>query len=151
MKDLLGGIRNPFSRAGNAPRSGSPELPPKPQSETMRSAFHAFANSGLFLKDWYLSIYRDVAEANQDPLRHFLEAGWKEGRKPNPLFDPLWYLARNPDASASGMNPLFHYWMLGEKHNRQPSPLFETDWYRERYEAEIGAGARTLSRISLAQ
>lgn len=38
---------------------------------------------GLFDSDFYLSQNPDVAAAGTDPLLHFLEYGWKEGRRPS--------------------------------------------------------------------
>jgi glycosyltransferase involved in cell wall biosynthesis len=137
MKDFFSGITNPLRGKATNPERANPS----PASASMRSAMIAFANSGLFLRDWYLSAYPDIATAKVDPFRHFLEMGWKERRKPNPYFDPQWYLARHPDVAASGVNPLAHYWMFGEKQNRQPCALFDTEWYRETYKAEIGSGS----------
>jgi hypothetical protein len=44
--------------------------------------------SGLFDAAWYLRTYRDVADAGVDPLRHYIESGIKEGRRPNE--SPAW-------------------------------------------------------------
>lgn len=109
--------------------------------EAVRQAVLNFERSGLFQRDWYLRTYPDVAAANVDPMAHYLEVGWREGRKPHPFFDAKWYLSKNPDAAASGMSPLLHYWRFGERENRQPCPLFETAWYRATYHAPIGAGS----------
>ena len=42
---------------------------------------------GLFDPEWYLNYYKDVAEAKVDPLRHYVEYGFKEGRKPDGLLE----------------------------------------------------------------
>ena len=34
---------------------------------------------------------------------HWLDAGWKEGEDPNPLFDSDWYLAQNPDVAEAAV------------------------------------------------
>lgn len=39
--------------------------------------------SGLFDAEWYLGTYKDVAHAGVDPLRHYIECGLREGRRPN--------------------------------------------------------------------
>ena len=50
---------------------------------------------------YYLAENPDVAAAHSNPLLHFLRYGWKEGRKPNPLFDAEFYAGRrNPDEAA---------------------------------------------------
>lgn len=45
----------------------------------------------LYLKDemdneWYLKTYPDVADAESDPIEHYLTVGWQEGRKPSENF-----------------------------------------------------------------
>ena len=91
--------------------------------------------SGLFDAAWHLSLYADLAAAGIDPLAHFAEWGWREGRHPNPYFDTGWYLRQNPDVAHAGINPLVHYILLGEAENRSPSPHFDLPWYRTRHTA----------------
>jgi glycosyltransferase involved in cell wall biosynthesis len=89
--------------------------------------------SSLFDEDYYLNTYADVAESALSPLPHFIDVGFKEGRRPNPYFDPLWYWDQHPDVRESGMQPLVHYAKFGDIENRQPSAWFNTKWYRENY------------------
>ena len=58
---------------------------------------------------YYLFWYPDVRAAGLDPLRHYLLAGWKEGRDPSAGFSTSGYLASNPDVAASNHNPLVHF------------------------------------------
>ena len=58
---------------------------------------------------YYLFWYPDVRAVVQDPLRHYLYHGWKEGRDPSAGFSTAGYLAANPDVAASGHNPLVHF------------------------------------------
>ena len=58
---------------------------------------------------YYLFWYPDVRAAGLDPLRHYLLAGWKEGRDPSAGFSTTGYLAANPDVAAAGHNPLVHF------------------------------------------
>jgi hypothetical protein len=74
--------------------------------------------SDLFSADWYLSQYPDVAEADLDPLMHYLQYGAAEGRDPGPEFSTRAYLERNPDVAAAGVNPLFHYVRYGKSEGR---------------------------------
>lgn len=83
----------------------------------------------LFDPDYYLSNNPDVAQAEADPLLHFMTYGVYEGRKPNPFFDPRYYLERYPDVAAARDNPLVHYLTHGAAEGRDPSPLFDSDWY----------------------
>ncbi len=68
----------------------------------------AVAQTGLFDRAYYAEHNPDVAD-RVDPALHFARSGWREGRRPNPDFDPADYLARNPAVAAQGMNPLLHY------------------------------------------
>ncbi|WP_331314135.1 hypothetical protein [Methylobacterium mesophilicum] len=62
---------------------------------------------------YYLFWYPDVRAAGLDPLRHYLLAGWKEGRDPSAGFSTGGYLAANPDVAAMGHNPLLHFLNAG--------------------------------------
>ncbi|WP_455957628.1 hypothetical protein [Methylorubrum aminovorans] len=62
-----------------------------------------------FDKDFYLSRNPDVAKSGTNPLQHYLEHGWREGREPSAGFSGQRYLALNPDVMAEGINPLVHY------------------------------------------
>lgn len=76
------------------------------------------AISTLFNKKWYLLKNEDVEKAKVDPVKHYLEQGWKEGRNPSPLFDGNSYLRLNPDVEKAGINPLLHYENIGRLENR---------------------------------
>jgi hypothetical protein len=71
----------------------------------------------------------DVAAKRGDPLAHYLDYGWGEGRRPNPLFDPAWYLERYPDVAEAGKEPLGHYAESGWREGRLPSPNFDAVAY----------------------
>jgi 4-hydroxybenzoate polyprenyltransferase len=58
---------------------------------------------------WYLATNPDVAAAGLDPVRHYLEHGWREGRDPRRDFSTLGYLAMREDVARSGRNPFIHY------------------------------------------
>lgn len=90
------------------------------------------AASGLFDLNHYLIANPDVREAARDPYLHFHEHGWREGRRPNPYFDPLWYRSHYL-ADRSATNPLAHYASVGENKGFRPSPLFDPTWYRATY------------------
>jgi hypothetical protein len=79
----------------------------------------AIASSGLFDAAWYLATYPDVAAAGIDPLAHFVEVGWREGRDAGPGFATSAYLKANPDVARSGINPLFHYIEFGRSEGRE--------------------------------
>ncbi len=100
----------------------------------------AIRQSGVFLSPWYLAQHRALDTPGADGVAHFCTAGWREGARPNPYFDPAWYLAHNPEIAAAGVNPLLHYIAFGEFEGRDPCPYFDVRWYRATY----GLGAREL-------
>jgi len=74
--------------------------------------------SGLFDSAYYLQNNPDVRNTDGDPLLHFIEHGWKEGRNPSPDFETNFYLSMYPDVKKSGMNPLVHFIVYGTKEGR---------------------------------
>lgn len=77
-----------------------------------RNLDHSIAlveQSLLFDRDWYLERYPDVASEGVDPVRHYIELGWREGRDPGPQFSTTAYLKSNADVASLGANPLLHY------------------------------------------
>nr|MBQ0091006.1 hypothetical protein [Candidatus Enterousia merdequi] len=76
------------------------------------------AKSKYFDKKWYLITYPDVAKTKMDPVKHYLEYGWKEGRNPSEKFNTNAYLSSNIDVKDSNMNPLLHYEKYGKKEGR---------------------------------
>jgi hypothetical protein len=71
------------------------------------------ARIGGFNEAFYLWKYQDVANQGVDPLLHYLEHGWLEGRDPCESFSTRGYLDHNPDVRAAGINPLVHFWESG--------------------------------------
>ena len=77
----------------------------------------------LFDRDYYLSIYRDVRESKLDPLAHYINSGWKEGRDPHPLFQTNVYLDTEKGLKEKLIelksNPLEHYLYFGDYEKRK--------------------------------
>ena len=67
---------------------------------------------------YYLSAWPDVAAAGQDPLDHFLQTGWREGRDPSRDFSVAGYLEANPDLADAGVNPFLHWLAAGRAEGR---------------------------------
>ncbi len=76
--------------------------------------------------------------AGVDPLTHFEQHGWQEGRDPSLLFSAAKYLAANPDVKAAGVDPLLHYVQYGQSEGRMAflpgdtaaaDPLIKADYY----------------------
>lgn len=98
----------------------------------------------IFDAEFYRRANPDVAATGADPLTHYLQIGWAEGRNPSPLFDNDWYFEQNPDVAKAGLNPLLHYLSAGASEGREPSPLFDGKWYLEQYPDVAKAGVNPL-------
>jgi len=81
------------------------------------------AESELFDADYYLSTYEDVRAAGINPLQHYLEQGWREGRDPSAGFSTKAYLEHYSDVRLRRINPLIHYLRYGYYEGR---PIFDT-------------------------
>ncbi len=73
---------------------------------------------------YYLANNVDVKQDGMDPLYHYLNYGWKEGRNPNALFNTNFYLSKNPGLIAANTNPLLHYEQTGWQQGAEPSFQF---------------------------
>lgn len=80
----------------------------------------AIRKSQWFDRGWYLDTYADVRAAEMDPVEHYSNFGWREGRDPSPGFDTRYYLQSNPDVASSGLDPLWHFIAYGLKEGRLP-------------------------------
>ena len=78
---------------------------------------------GEFDPHYYLTMNEDVAQAGVDPLAHFIEFGWREGRDPNPYFSTKAYLEENPDVESADIDPFYHYIVAGRAEGRRPRPM----------------------------
>ena len=85
----------------------------------------------VFSKNWYLKNYSDVAKNEKyknNPYKHYIEYGIKEGRKPLPPVPAEYnegeYLELNPDVAQAVKNGVFtsgidHYLQYGFNDNRK--------------------------------
>ncbi len=69
--------------------------------------------------DFYKQTNPGLGLADVDPVLHYGEAGWLEGRDPAPWFSTRDYLARHPDVAEAGANPLVHYLTTGYREGRE--------------------------------
>lgn len=99
---------------------------------------HRIAQSGLFLCDWYRARYPDIRSLD-DPLLHYVAYGEREGRRPNPYFDPVWYATEHDVTPQSSL--LVHYLDIGHHLGFQPSELFDATVYRKLLRQGCGADA----------
>lgn len=75
--------------------------------------------SDLFDSDYYLKKYSDVADSGADPVSHYIEFGWREGRDPSEKFSTEGYLQIHSDVKKSDLNPLCHYLESGVYEGRK--------------------------------
>jgi glycosyltransferase involved in cell wall biosynthesis len=111
----------------------------QPVGNTRQSDRKKVADSGLFDATYYLDTYKDIAAGKIDPLDHFIDHGWREGRRPNPNFDLEWYADQCPDVLKAGINPVVHYIDHGKAGGFESGPnpvIFEA---ARRMIAEAGA------------
>lgn len=116
----IGRVFGRFGKLAGAGKAAQPHSDP----EEVRG-------SGLFDADWYLQQYPDVDSAGMDPLSHYMEHGWREGRNPNLLFDSKWYMQQHPDVDAAGFNPLLHYVRHGASERRDTGPNFRPTIFQD--------------------
>lgn len=65
--------------------------------------------------DFYLQTYDDVLAANIDPVMHYIEYGWYEGRNPSYYFNTTQYVMNNLEILDQNINPLVHWYMKKEE------------------------------------
>ena len=85
----------------------------------------------VFSQNWYLKNYSDVAKSEKyknNPYKHYIEYGIKEGRTPLPEVPPEYnegeYLELNQDVAQAVKNGVFtsgfdHYLQYGFNDNRK--------------------------------
>lgn len=76
--------------------------------------------------EYYLNTYPDIKENRVDPISHYIDFGWREGRNPAEWFSTQEYLDHYEDVRIEGINPFFHYISVGRAENRQ---VFSADVY----------------------
>ncbi|MGA8533478.1 MAG: glycosyltransferase [Candidatus Tumulicola sp.] len=85
-----------------------------------------------FDAEYYLAMNPEVAETRIDPLLHFVQQGWQEGRNPNAWFSITAYLESYPDIGQAGLNPFYHYLVSGRAEGREssvPRETFDASYY----------------------
>lgn len=102
--------------------------------------YQIVVESRYFDAAWYLKRYKDVRKAGINPLKHYMENGWKEMRNPGPFFSTRYYLFDNPDVFNAGVNPLVHFEQNGKKEGRKNKyeiikrlQYVDERWYEKTY------------------
>ena len=74
--------------------------------------------SSFFDEEYYLKENREIKELEITPLKHYIDIGIKEDKKPNKDFDPIWYRDFYSDVKENGAIPIIHFILFGEKEGR---------------------------------
>ncbi|VAW38426.1 hypothetical protein MNBD_DELTA04-229 [hydrothermal vent metagenome] len=101
--------------------------------------------SGLVDRDFYLQNDPAMDPLLVDPLIHYLETGWREGRQPNLLFFTGYYAGTCPESTGKGMSPLVHYLETGCRQGKNPNPFFDSAFYLAQNSRVIPAGMNPLA------
>ncbi|MBB3882743.1 hypothetical protein [Acetobacter oeni] len=110
-------------------------------NKTTREAFDSdqdeltIRNSGLFDEEFYYQANADVKNAKLDPVKHYIEHGADEGRRPNRSFDTAHYAGIFQNEIASGENPFAHYIRTDGKTVYSTRGMLEDYSYRSVYKA----------------
>ncbi len=107
----------PFSHFIAVGRAEGRRAPRTPEGDlqAMQEGREAIADS--FDAEFYRGINRDVGP-EVDPVAHYLQYGWQEGRDPVPWFSTNGYLELNSDVAEAGLNPFVHYITAGREEGR---------------------------------
>ncbi|WP_105244572.1 glycosyltransferase [Psychrobacter sp. Marseille-P5312] len=93
-----------------------------------------FSESPLFIAEWYNAVNEDLRDMGLDTVKHYSTFGEKEGRKPNPYFNPIWY--KKQYSLDDEQSPLFHYLMEGFSEGNATSPEFDSKAYLNHYDLQ---------------
>ena len=103
------------------------------------------ARSGLFDGDYYLAMYPDIDPISVDPIRHYCEHGWKEGRNPSDDFDTNGYIDAYSDIRNAGLNPFWHYVVAGASESRQSNPKAKSCFEGNAYFGNISCDLKMIA------
>lgn len=129
------------------------------QAVAPRQALMSSAIESEFDKDFYLASFSD-SERPADPIEHYLNIGWKEGRDPAPWFSTRHYLATHSDIAKAGINPFVHFCRTGVHEGRrlahmgEPSAIYDAVSYAttagpsfEEFDSTMSIGRQTRAKI----
>ncbi len=84
--------------------------------------YYKLLRSGIFDPHYYLSNNPDVREADIDPLLHFIQLGWKEGRDPSPQLSMQEYFKKFPELQKGNIQAAVPF-LLSKNEEEQNSQL----------------------------
>ena len=94
---------------------------PAPSPDVEASAARAVvAASGFLDPDEYA--VRHTLRRGEDPVRHFVEQGWRALDNPSPRFDLWTYWVEHLDPTDDRVNPVLHHALVGRHRGWDPTP-----------------------------
>lgn len=143
--DIQAAGMNPFfhyvTAGADEGRQALPEALRRRPAHIVDAEVQAIRQSGQFDESYYLAMNPDLQPPPADPVRHYCEAGWMEGRKPSDDFDTNSYLRAYRDIREAGTNPFWHYVLYGSKELRHADPdaaiRYEDDVWFGRINADV--------------
>lgn len=115
--------------------------------------------------DFYLKNNPDVVNSGIDPLLHYMNYGWREGRDPRPDFSTEFYINAH---NIGPINPLVHWVEIGKKTKLPTQPqsakgeftcsseereaylkYFDPDYYLKQYPDVANAGIDPLTHYMI--
>ena len=103
---------------------------------SLKGKIKEIRKSGLFDDHYYLKKNNDVLLSGLEPIAHFAEFGWKEGRKPNVNFDDCFYKNYYSDIKNINENPFLHYLRYGVREKRCVNMIGLQNSLRQSYRVE---------------
>lgn len=82
-------------------------------------------DSGLFDEKFYLNQFVNF-DKSKNPLIHYLQKGFLEGKDPSKEFNNNLYLKFNPEVKDKNVNPLLHYILYGITENIDIYPKYDS-------------------------
>jgi glycosyltransferase involved in cell wall biosynthesis/peptidoglycan hydrolase CwlO-like protein len=112
-----------------------PQVRNPPPKAVIDAQVEVIAKSGMFDESYYFAMYPELQKMDLDPIRHYCESGWYEGKNPSDDFDTYSYLTTYKDIQAAQINPFWHYVVAGASEHRIAVPGSVL-----RYESDIRFG-----------
>ena len=106
--------------AEGLPPIGDADPAPPPDAVQVACARAVVAASGFIDADDYAVQHR--LRHGTDPIRHFVDEGWRSLRTPSLRFDLWSYWVEHLDPTDDSVNPLLHYLLRGRHDGLEPLP-----------------------------
>jgi hypothetical protein len=117
--DVEKGRHNPFAHYLLHGRKEGRRPMPADERERQLALDYLFI-APEFDREYYLSQYPDIAQAGIDPIKHYIENGWREFRNPRADFITSYYYSKNAGVIPENINPFRHFIKHGRREGLAP-------------------------------